>query len=197
MLSERKREILSAAGTCFSKYGYEKTTLDDIAGIVGINKASFYYHFRNKEEIFKELITGEADLFIRETIGKADKVPDCKERILTWISESFNYLQNNSILHQLSFESLKTFRPFLIDLVQYSKQKGTEYLTETLDFYSGQGKLKPVDTGKTASVIQNIIYALKDYLHQNTVSGQEPDIQEKIREDIRESVSMILDGIIL
>jgi len=45
MSSDRKREILAAAGKCFVQYGYEKTTLDDIAAIVGINKASFYYSF--------------------------------------------------------------------------------------------------------------------------------------------------------
>lgn len=44
--------IRDAAIYHFSKYGYEGTSLADIAQHVGIKKPSLYAHYKNKEEIF-------------------------------------------------------------------------------------------------------------------------------------------------
>lgn len=44
--------IRDAAIEHFSKYGYEGTSLADIAQHVGIKKPSLYAHYKNKEEIF-------------------------------------------------------------------------------------------------------------------------------------------------
>ncbi|MFX0062900.1 MAG: TetR/AcrR family transcriptional regulator [Candidatus Hermodarchaeota archaeon] len=36
---------MDAASDCFAKYGYRKTTLEDISKIVGVRKASLYYYW--------------------------------------------------------------------------------------------------------------------------------------------------------
>jgi AcrR family transcriptional regulator len=197
MSIDRKMQIISAAGECFAKYGYEKTSLDDIAKIVGINKASFYHYFKNKEEIFTTMITVEADLYISKTIEKANNEKDCKKRILCWIREGFSYLNSSSILNQLSYESLISLNPLIKGLVDYSKKKGTAYLAETLTYYIGKGELKRINVLKTAQIIQDIIYSLKEYLNKqnNYVQINEELRQKKIIEEIIESISMILDGI--
>jgi AcrR family transcriptional regulator len=58
---EKKKEILKAASDCFARYGYEKTTLDDIGKMVGLNKASLYYYYKNKEAIFSEVVFEETE----------------------------------------------------------------------------------------------------------------------------------------
>jgi hypothetical protein len=56
MENERKLEIIEAAKRRFAKDGYSPTSMDDIAGDVGITKASLYYFFKGKEEIFAAII---------------------------------------------------------------------------------------------------------------------------------------------
>lgn len=51
----RRREILEAAKTCFLKYGYGKTSLDDIARESGLSRPLLYRKFANKEAIFAAL----------------------------------------------------------------------------------------------------------------------------------------------
>ena len=51
-----KQEILDAALELFSVYGYEATSVLQIAGAVGIRKASLYSHFENKQAILDALI---------------------------------------------------------------------------------------------------------------------------------------------
>ena len=47
--------ILSAAFTCFSRYGYRRVSLEQIAQETGISRAALYLHFRNKEDLFRAL----------------------------------------------------------------------------------------------------------------------------------------------
>lgn len=51
----RRREILAAAKTCFLKYGYGKTSLDDIAREAKLSRPLLYRKFANKEAIFAAL----------------------------------------------------------------------------------------------------------------------------------------------
>ncbi|MFA6376110.1 MAG: TetR/AcrR family transcriptional regulator, partial [Candidatus Paceibacterota bacterium] len=56
MENERKLEIIGAAKKRFAKDGYSPTSMDDIARDVGITKASLYYFFKGKEEIFAAIV---------------------------------------------------------------------------------------------------------------------------------------------
>jgi AcrR family transcriptional regulator len=55
-LSDRREEIVSAATELFYEYGFQKATMRDICGKIGITPAALYYHFRNKEEILYTII---------------------------------------------------------------------------------------------------------------------------------------------
>lgn len=51
----KRKQILSAARAQFSQYGFQRTSMDDIARESGFSRASLYSYFKNKEEIFKSL----------------------------------------------------------------------------------------------------------------------------------------------
>ncbi len=54
---DRRGEIIAAAVTLFRERGYRKTSLADIAGAVGADRASIYYYFSSKEELLSEVVT--------------------------------------------------------------------------------------------------------------------------------------------
>jgi TetR/AcrR family transcriptional repressor of uid operon len=49
---EIKEKIVDAALVTFSKYGYDKTRMDDIAEAAKVSKGKLYLYFKNKEELF-------------------------------------------------------------------------------------------------------------------------------------------------
>lgn len=51
-----KATILKEAASLFSKRGYERTSMREIAERTGVSKAAIYYHFANKQSLFEELI---------------------------------------------------------------------------------------------------------------------------------------------
>ncbi len=52
-------KLMEAGRSCFLRFGMNKTTLDDLVKPPGIAKASFYLFFKNKEELFLELLIDE------------------------------------------------------------------------------------------------------------------------------------------
>lgn len=48
---------METAGRLFGRYGYEKTTLDEITGELGIGKATLYNEFPSKEDILAAVMS--------------------------------------------------------------------------------------------------------------------------------------------
>ncbi len=51
-----KEKILDAALTLFAENGYDGTSVEQIANIVGIKAPSLYKHYKGKEDILNALI---------------------------------------------------------------------------------------------------------------------------------------------
>ena len=58
-IDETKDIIVSVANRLFSRFGFQKTSMDEIAKIARKAKGSLYYHFASKEDLFKEVVSRE------------------------------------------------------------------------------------------------------------------------------------------
>ena len=68
-----KREILEASLELFSVQGFEATSISQIAGAVGIRKASLYSHFESKQAILDALVQAVLEEYVAHSIfAKAD-----------------------------------------------------------------------------------------------------------------------------
>jgi AcrR family transcriptional regulator len=54
-----KKTIIEVASKLFEKYGFYKTTMDEVAKVANKAKGSLYYHFKSKEELFAAVIDVE------------------------------------------------------------------------------------------------------------------------------------------
>jgi AcrR family transcriptional regulator len=92
-----RESILKIAQEIFSKYGYRKTTLDDIANAVRKGKSSLYYYFKSKEDLFQAVIMKEVELLGREldkvVNRNTDPVDKLRDYLLTKIT-TFRNLAN-------------------------------------------------------------------------------------------------------
>ena len=84
---QNRENILKIAREIFSKYGFKKTTLDDIASAVRKGKSSLYYYFKSKEDLFQAVIMKEVDILAHEleiVINRnTDPVDKLRDYILT------------------------------------------------------------------------------------------------------------------
>jgi len=71
----RREAILDAATHVFVRYGFKKTSMDDLARAAGLSRQGLYIHFSTKEELFKAaLIHLVAQLrgAAREALGREE-----------------------------------------------------------------------------------------------------------------------------
>src|ERR1700723_4154763 len=66
---EARERILAAAERCIDRHGIRKTTMDDVAGEVGLSRPSVYRYFADRDDLLIELITRHA----RALLGRARK----------------------------------------------------------------------------------------------------------------------------
>jgi AcrR family transcriptional regulator len=92
-----RETILKIAQEIFSRYGYKKTTLDDIANAVRKGKSSLYYYFKSKEDLFQAVIMKEVELLVREldkvVNRNTDPIDKLRDYMLTKIT-TFRNLAN-------------------------------------------------------------------------------------------------------
>ncbi|MDX2005955.1 MAG: TetR/AcrR family transcriptional regulator [Meiothermus sp.] len=82
--SDRRLEILEAAGQLFSAQGFHATSMRDLARAVNLQGGSLYAHIASKEELLFELVNRAADGFL----GSAEAIPESlppKERLSSLI----------------------------------------------------------------------------------------------------------------
>ncbi len=53
----RTEQIADAALTLFARYGYKRTSMDDIARAAGLAKATLYLHFKGKDDVFRAMLS--------------------------------------------------------------------------------------------------------------------------------------------
>lgn len=67
---EVRESIVDTARIIFSKYGFKKTTMDDIARANHKGKSSMYYYFTSKEEVYEAVVEKESRI-LKNELSKA------------------------------------------------------------------------------------------------------------------------------
>jgi AcrR family transcriptional regulator len=74
--TERAQRILDAAATLLVRFGYDKTTISDIAQEAGISKGAIYLHYNSREELFQALIMREIARYGRKFMEEIEADPE-------------------------------------------------------------------------------------------------------------------------
>lgn len=71
----RRESILQAAVGVFLRYGYKKTSMDDLARAAGLSRQGLYLHFAAKDALFKEAVLSllrQSRLKMRAALDRED-----------------------------------------------------------------------------------------------------------------------------
>jgi AcrR family transcriptional regulator len=75
-LSPRQQRILDAAGTLLIRFGYRKTTIDDVAREAGVGKGTIYLHWKDKNELFRAAIWRASDQTTQDMLRRMAADPE-------------------------------------------------------------------------------------------------------------------------
>jgi len=94
---EFRKKIIITAGQIFSRYGFKKTTMDEISKALKMGKSSIYYYFTGKEEIFQAVVLYEANILRNELTTAIKSVESPIEKLRNYVfvrMRSFEKLSN-------------------------------------------------------------------------------------------------------
>ena len=181
---EKKEKIISAATSLFSRFGLEKTTMEDIAKAAKKGKSSLYYYFKSKEEVFAEVIKKEIaglKIAIIEAIEKEDdpyskfrKFVDSRLNYLNEKADQYTNVKDEHLKHYEFIENLTAdYSNWEIstikNIVEYGRDKGLFEVTD-LDsisqalFFALKGLEYPWAINLTRKEIEKSVEALVDIL---------------------------------
>ncbi len=100
-IEETREKLLSVANRLFSRFGFHKTSMDEIAKIARKAKGSLYYHFASKEELFKEVVSEEmVNLKNQLSLIIDNTEMSASEKIKTYLIKRMEILNNASNYHE-------------------------------------------------------------------------------------------------
>lgn len=82
---EIRARIISVAAKIFTRYGYRKTTMEEIASATQKGKSSIYYYFTSKEDIFRAVVEQEAEELKQDLLNEISKIDDPIEQLRSYI----------------------------------------------------------------------------------------------------------------
>jgi len=80
---ERRQEIIEAALGCFSRRGYNKTTMDDIVAESNLSKGTLYWYFDSKEDLFEAALLSLFDDFGENVMAILETCDTATEKLRT------------------------------------------------------------------------------------------------------------------
>ncbi len=131
--SLKEKEILEAARNRFAHYGFSKVTMEEIASDVGMGKASLYYYFPTKDELFKSVINKEQNLFAEEIEKLFCRKMSAENKLKNYVKkrlEFFHELVNLSTLNVNTFVDIKLM---FKELFEDFEKKELQLLQRILD----------------------------------------------------------------
>jgi len=128
----RRDEIIAVATGIFSRFGYAKTTLVEIARRSAISRPTLYAEFADKDELFSAVITGMANAMLETIDTELAKIDGLRPRLKCacslWVRSGYDLVRENPEAADLFdprfsavLESNKRFETLLAQLVADTK----------------------------------------------------------------------------
>jgi len=100
-MDDVKSLILDRAQSRFDRFGFQKTTMDEISRDCKISKRTLYEHFQDKQHLFDCLIEREGRKDLETIFARMGEVPDPLERLMLLLRTSIAFFSEDIFLTRL------------------------------------------------------------------------------------------------
>lgn len=96
-----KNLVLDKAQSRFDRFGFQKTTMDEISRDCKISKRTLYEHFQDKQHLFDCLIEREGHKDLEKIFARMGEVTDPLDRLMQLLRTSIVYFSEDIFLTRL------------------------------------------------------------------------------------------------
>jgi AcrR family transcriptional regulator len=182
-IDETKDIIVSVANKLFSRFGFQKTSMDEIAKTARKAKGSLYYHFASKEELFKEVVSREMSVLKNQLSDIVHNTElNAKDKIKNYLILRMQLLNNAANYHEtLKADFFEHFH-FIDDLRTELDVWEKENLEKIINQGVEAGEFRPIaDMDVLLDVFIMVIKGLEiPFFLQNKYAKYSPHFEDLI-----------------
>ncbi len=156
-----QQHILRAAERQFSHFGFSKVTMKEIADEIGMGKASLYYYFPTKEELFRSVLVAKHEAFLDALRRELARDGSAPEKILAYVTMRMEYFVDVTMLNIADVQNWHTLRPVLRDTFAGFSRSEHALLRGILERGARRGELAVRGADRMATAILHVIQGLR------------------------------------
>lgn len=183
-----REKIIVAADEFFARFGFQKTTMDEIARKIHKAKGALYYYFKGKEELYTEVIRREFDMVRRaldEVVQREDEPFVRLENYFMVRFKTMNQCVNYHETIRADFrESYDFVNPVREEFDQYERRE----IKKILEDAQAAGYEGPSDQDRMVDVIMILLNSIEVPLYLKGMYDQYENI-------IFEMTTILFDGL--
>ena len=196
-LSEKEKTIIEAARKRFAHYGFSKVTMDEIAADIDMGKASLYYYFPTKENIFEKVILQEQDELAHEIESIIQKEIPSKEKLIQYVKVRHNFFQKLVNLGTLSVHSLNDTKSIYKKLFAEFEIRELVLVKAIIDEGIKKGEFRKDLEEETPNVILHILQGLRfRVLKQSRELERDERLIKDLQKELDLSIKLVINGIL-
>ena len=153
-----KDNIIATAQGTFRKYGFRKTTMDEIAHATGKTKSTMYYYFESKEEVFKAVVEKEVTQLRSEILEAVNEKSGAKQKLEAYIFTRMKGFRKLGNLYELLKDEFLSNLEFAEKIRTVYDKNETESLTQIVQEGIENKEFKNLNASLTA---RTIVIAMK------------------------------------
>ena len=181
--------ILSSALRVFSRYGYRKATLEDIASELGMTAAGIYAYAENKRELYEQTVSFAMLRWqnrVRTAVGE-EKTATAKLTVLC--NSALYYLAEDREFGSLLKSDPSIFPMFpTVDPYEEINAASVGIIAEVLSLGSKTGEFRELD----ANTVSELIFAMyKSFI----IHAYVQDEVEFVEKNLPQTLDLILRGV--
>ena len=157
MEQAKKDCILVEAARSFSRWGFKKTSVDEIAKAAGVAKGTIYLAAESKEDLFYQALHRE----VRQWVGEVSQLIDPRRPADELLGEmalfGFQKLETSPLVHDLLTGKTRELLPMWSDRFDELRSLGRQNVVEVLKLGIKQGRFRGgLDVERVAQTLQDM-----------------------------------------
>ena len=153
--------ILATAQKRFGQYGMAKTTMQEIADDMGISKASIYYYFPDKQQLYMAVIEREHEQFLEVVNDTLKSIKDPAEMLSQYSHLRLQHIGSTLNISRISNEEFQGLKSLMADKWKSYREKENEVIGRILKTGMNKGVFKKMDQTEVANLFLDLHISLR------------------------------------
>jgi AcrR family transcriptional regulator len=190
MEREKKESILTAATRLFDRFGFKKTSVDQIAKDAGVAKGTVYLAADTKEDLFYQAIHREVRAYTAELAKLIDPRKPADQLLLETTLAGLAYVDRRPLVRDLVFGNHQLILPEWADRLEELRAVGRTNLLEIVRLGVRQGIFRAdLEVDEVAEIIEDVAIAT------HVFHSRGENKQERLRRRVRVAIDLLMHGI--